>query len=164
MPGVIRQVVGFHQDEVGDWVAELSCLHNQHVRHRPPFQDRPWVLEAEGRAGRIGGSIECPLCDRAEMPEGLTLLRVAGPWDRDGLPAGLRRAHRTAPGVWGLLRVSEGAVGFHMETDPPLDRVVEAGGTQPIPPAVPHQVRVGGPVRLSVEFWGRPPDAAAGGA
>lgn len=157
---MIREVAGFHQDDVGDWVAELSCLHNQHVRHRPPFQDRPWVLTAGGRAGRIGSPIECPLCDRAELPEGLTLLRVAGPWDHDGLPAGLRRAHRTARGVWGLLRVSEGAVGFRMETTPPVDRLVGAGASQPIPPGVPHEVRIDGPARLLVEFWGRP---AAGG-
>lgn len=25
-----RSIVGFHQDPVGDWVAELSCLHDQH--------------------------------------------------------------------------------------------------------------------------------------
>lgn len=30
---VRRRIVGFHQDEGGDWVAELSCMHRQHVRH-----------------------------------------------------------------------------------------------------------------------------------
>jgi hypothetical protein len=34
---LVRPIVGFHQDEHQDWVAELSCGHNQHVRHRPPF-------------------------------------------------------------------------------------------------------------------------------
>jgi hypothetical protein len=28
--------VGYHQDEEQNWVAELSCGHQQHVRHRPP--------------------------------------------------------------------------------------------------------------------------------
>jgi tellurite methyltransferase len=75
-----RTIVGFHQDEAGDWVAELSCLHNQHVRNQPPFQERPWVLDESQRAAQIGAALNCPLCDRAELPEGLHLARTAGPW------------------------------------------------------------------------------------
>ena len=59
-----RRIVGFHQDAEGDWVAELDCGHRQHVRHRPPFQLRPWVLDAVGRTGRIGTPLDCRLCDR----------------------------------------------------------------------------------------------------
>ncbi|MCA1845726.1 MAG: DUF3565 domain-containing protein, partial [Actinobacteria bacterium] len=98
-----RSIVGFHQGDDGDWVAELSCLHNQHVRHRPPFQDRPWVLDGAGRSARIGGELDCPLCDRAELPEGLALARVAGPFDAETLPDGLRRSHRVAERTWGSL-------------------------------------------------------------
>ena len=60
----MRQLIaGFHRDDVGDWVAELACGHGQHVRHRPPFQPREWVLEEVGRRARIGTPLECPLCD-----------------------------------------------------------------------------------------------------
>ncbi|HZT65456.1 MAG TPA: DUF3565 domain-containing protein [Acidimicrobiales bacterium] len=149
---MIRQIVGWHRDEVGDWVAELSCLHNQHVRHRPPFQERPWVQTHEGRGTRLGTEIECPLCDRAELPEGLRLARTAGPFDQDSLPAGLRRDHRVAERTWGRLRVTSGSVGFAMGTDPPVERRLEAGDDQPIPPGVPHALRVGGPVTLQVDF------------
>lgn len=38
-----RRIVGFHLDEANDWVAELECGHNQHVRHNPPWTHRPWV-------------------------------------------------------------------------------------------------------------------------
>lgn len=55
---------GFHQDAEGDWVAELECAHTQHVRHRPPFQERAWVLDDRARRARIGQRLECPLCDR----------------------------------------------------------------------------------------------------
>lgn len=154
---MIRRIAGFHQDEVGDWVAELSCLHNQHIRHRPPFQERPWVLEPAGRQERIGSAIECPLCDRAELPADLTLLRVAGPWDQETLPAGLRRRHRTAEGVWGVLEVSEGAVGLRIETAPPVDRTVGPGESQAIPAATPHELSLEGPFRLVLQFWGRAP-------
>jgi len=60
---VQRAMVGFETDDVGDWVALLECGHRQHVRHRPPWQERPWVLSAEGREGRIGSALECPACD-----------------------------------------------------------------------------------------------------
>jgi tellurite methyltransferase len=147
-----RGIVGFHQDEDGDWVAELSCLHNQHVRHQPPFQDRPWVLDESQRAARIGAELDCPLCDRAELPEGLRLARTAGPFEAHSLPPGLRNAHRVAEGTWGCLRVQEGSVLFSMESDPPVRVRVEAGGWLPIPPGVRHALTVDGPVRLTVDF------------
>lgn len=154
---MIRRIAGFHRDEAGDWVAELSCLHNQHVRHRPPFQDRAWVLDPGRRTERVGSAIECPLCDRAELPPDVSLLRVAGPWDQDSLPAGLRRRHRTAEGVWGVLEVTDGAVRLHVETAPPVDRNLGPAESQAIPPATPHELTLDGPFRLVLQFWGRPP-------
>ncbi len=151
-----REIVGFHQDQEGDWVAELSCLHNQHVRHRPPFQERAWVLDESGRASRLGAEVQCRLCDRAEFPEGLELARTAGPFDAGTLPAGLRRDHRVADGVWGCVQVESGSVRFSMRTEPPVDVRLEAGHRQPIPPGVPHALTVEGPVRLVVEFYARP--------
>ena len=56
-------MVGFEQDEVGDWVALLACGHRQHVRHRPPWQEREWVLTADGRQERLGSPLECVECD-----------------------------------------------------------------------------------------------------
>jgi Protein of unknown function (DUF3565) len=53
-------IVGFHQDELGDWVAELQCGHNQHVRHRPPWCERPWVLAGKGRRTFWGHELSCP--------------------------------------------------------------------------------------------------------
>ena len=58
-----RLLVGFRRDENGDWVAELSCGHTQHIRHRPPFELRPWVLDDTTRNARIGTGRDCPLCD-----------------------------------------------------------------------------------------------------
>ena len=69
----MRTITGFHRDEAGDWVAHLSCGHRQHVRHRPPFQLRPWIDSEDGRTSRLGTPLECPLCDRDpgdESPEG----------------------------------------------------------------------------------------------
>lgn len=151
-----RTIVGFHQDDEGDWVAELSCLHGQHVRHRPPFQERPWVVTEEGRSGRIGGELDCPPCDRAELPDGLTVSRTAGPFDAETVPAGLRRAHRVGEGTWGRLSVLEGEARFALETHPPIERRLGAGDLQAIPPGVPHAITVDGPVVLVVDFLVRP--------
>jgi tellurite resistance-related uncharacterized protein len=149
---VIRTIDGFHRDDQGDWVAELSCLHNQHVRHNPPFQDRAWVTTDAGRAERLGRPIDCPLCDRLELPADLRVARTTGPFDAETLPAALQRSHLVADRTWGVLRVLEGAVVFAAETVPPVSRHLLAGDTQPIPPGVPHRLRVDEPVQLAIDF------------
>jgi hypothetical protein len=58
-----RRMIGFHRDEHGDWVADLECGHGQHVRHKPPWMNRPWVTTDEGRATKIGEELDCKLCD-----------------------------------------------------------------------------------------------------
>ena len=63
-----RKVVGFEQDNAGDWVAKLECGHGVHVRHTPPWMVREWVLRETGRAERIGRLMECKRCDE---PQGL---------------------------------------------------------------------------------------------
>ncbi|HEY1642383.1 MAG TPA: DUF3565 domain-containing protein [Streptosporangiaceae bacterium] len=153
MPAM-RTITGFRQDAEGDWVADLACLHSQHMRHNPPMVSRPWVLDPAGRRARIGAAISCPLCDRAELPKGLTLLRTAGPFDQDTIPAGLRRPHHTASGTWGVLRVLSGKAGFRLDAAPSRELVLAAGQSQPIPPGVEHEIELAGPVRLVLEFWG----------
>lgn len=59
-----REIIGFHRDAVGDWVADLTCGHTQHVRHNPPLVSRPWVLREDGRRQFIGHTVECLECER----------------------------------------------------------------------------------------------------
>ncbi len=61
-----QHITGFHQDEQGDWVAELACGHGQHVRHNPPWSERPWVTTHEQRAQRLGQRLACKRCDDPE--------------------------------------------------------------------------------------------------
>jgi tellurite resistance-related uncharacterized protein len=150
---VERLITGYHQDELGDWVAELECGHDQHVRHRPPFQLRAWVLDSEGRAVRVGTPLDCPLCGRAEMPEGLRPVRTTPIWDQDTMPSGLRRAHRIAKGTWGRIVVHDGRLRFVATTSPAIDVELETGAAQSIPPGVDHEVEPLGAVRFTVEFF-----------
>ena len=60
-----QAIMGFHLDDEQHWVAQLAGGHNQHVRHTPPWQNRPWVLTKEGRDEKLGMMLECKLCDDA---------------------------------------------------------------------------------------------------
>lgn len=57
-----RRIVAFHMDEHQDWVADLECGHTIHVRHDPPWQNRPWVVNEEGRARMLGATLNCLKC------------------------------------------------------------------------------------------------------
>jgi len=149
---VRRPIASFRQDEAGDWVAELKCLHRQHVRHQPPFRLAPWVLDAGGRNARRGTPLDCPLCDRLELPDGLETDRVTDTWTDATMPQALRRDHRVAGGRWALLHVVAGAVRYRAATEPPTDVLVRPGSPQPIPPEVAHSVEGAGPASFFVEF------------
>lgn len=57
-----QAIVGYHLDEHADWVAELACDHFQHVRHQPPFINRPWVVTEQGRNAMLGQLLVCKKC------------------------------------------------------------------------------------------------------
>jgi len=59
-----QAIVGFHQDDEQHWVAELACGHNQHVRHDPPWVNRPWVVSIEGRTATLGKMLACRKCEQ----------------------------------------------------------------------------------------------------
>lgn len=59
-----QPIVGFHLDDEQHWVAELACGHNQHVRHDPPWINRPWTTTTEGRRSALGRVLTCRKCDQ----------------------------------------------------------------------------------------------------
>jgi len=58
-----QAIVDFAQDHEQDWYAILACGHTQHVRHNPPWQNRPWVLTQTSRSEKLGMSLPCKKCD-----------------------------------------------------------------------------------------------------
>jgi len=68
MPRWQRQIVRFYQDEENDWVAAMECGHSQHMRHDPPWQNRPWVEDEQARAERLGTLLMCKQC--SEVADG----------------------------------------------------------------------------------------------
>ena len=64
-----KRIVGYQQDEEQHWMAELECGHHQHLRHRPPWTNRPWVTTPEGRASHLGYRLDCKKCEYGLPPD-----------------------------------------------------------------------------------------------
>ena len=64
-----RRIIGFYQDELGDWVAEFDGGHGQHRRHNPPWTNRPWVISEEGRALPLGTMLVCKRCQEENFQQ-----------------------------------------------------------------------------------------------
>lgn len=66
-----QAIIGFHLDEENDWVADLACGHAQHVRHNPPWQNRPWVMTEQGRKEKLGVRLECEKCEEQNLDQAI---------------------------------------------------------------------------------------------
>ncbi|MGB7346093.1 MAG: DUF3565 domain-containing protein [Pirellulaceae bacterium] len=64
-----QPIIGFHTDDVGHWVAQLACGHNQHVRHDPPLVRREWVMTAAGRESMLSFKLSCIKCVEHAPPD-----------------------------------------------------------------------------------------------
>jgi tellurite resistance-related uncharacterized protein len=92
----------------------------------------------------------------APLPEGLEHVRTTDVFNAATMPAGLRRAHRVANGVWGNLVVHTGSVRFTFEDAPDDPIVVSAGGSLAIPPGREHHVDPDHRATFAVEFHRSP--------
>lgn len=140
-------------DEHGDWVAELDCGHGQHVRHKPPFQLRPWVTTTEGRASKLSQYLECVRCESLELPDGFVPYKRTAEFNNESIPAGLLRDHSLKSGTWGRLTMLEGSLRLSMTSVPPqVDRILTTAEPTHIPPEVVHMIEPIGRVRFYIEF------------
>ncbi len=148
-----RSITGFHLDDEQVWVAELECGHNQHVRHEPPWQLRPWVLTEKGRQDFLGARLGCALCDRRELPAGAKLKHRTPRFDETNIPAGLRSKHNTKVGVWAGINVLAGEL--EVRTQEPFESTerLHKGDVSIMPPGVEHEVSAIGQVDFYVELF-----------
>lgn len=151
-----RAIVGFDTDEEGHWVAELDCGHTQHVRHRPPFELRPWVTSEEGRREKVGAALECTFCDMPTLPDDVRPYDQTRVFETGAIPAGLRKDHRTKSGVWGRIVVEQGHLRY---TVGERAWTLRPGVDGIIAPEVLHHVTPVGQVRFRVVFLRAPSDA-----
>lgn len=150
-----RKIVGFYQDEENDWVAELECFHKQHVRHNPPFFNRPWTASSEGRESMLGQALECGRCSQLEWPENLESLRCTPEFDQNSIPTRLMKDHTTKSGVWGMIHVTSGKLRYVCQAPVKSEVVLEPEIKGVIPPNLPHHIEAMGLVNFYVEFFTR---------
>ena len=149
---VPRAIVSFSQDADGDWVAHLACGHRQHVRHKPPWEVRSWVLTEEGRRDHVGAFLACVYCSMPELPAGAEHYKSTPEFDEASMPAGLRARHTLKGDVWGRIVVSEGRLLYVIESDPEASFVLRPDVPGIVAPEVPHHIEPRGHVRFRIEF------------
>ena len=89
------------------------------------------------------------------IPPGLVEVRRTPVFDRETLPAGLARTHRTT--VWAELVVIEGSVDFReVGVTEPRALCVRAGDKAVIVPNVAHRIELADGARFFVRFLAEP--------
>ena len=81
-------------------------------------------------------------------------------FDETTLPTALRRDHATKEGVWGVIRVLEGALRLEFGDGTP-DRRLSPGRSGLLLPAQPHRVEPLGAMRMQVDFYDEEPCLSA---
>ena len=92
------------------------------------------------------------------LPAGAVAYRRTPIFDENTIPAGLRREHRTKPGVWATITIVEGTLRYRT-IEPSSERLLTAASAAIVAPEQPHEVEPAGSVRFFVEFY-RISDAA----
>jgi len=116
----------------------------------------------QAKAARIAQSLDLALHFRLPPVEAKTEVPASKPYrstpvfDDQTLPAALRKAHTTKPGVWGVIRVLEGRVRYRIEAQD-HDVILSPGAPGLVRPQEPHHVEPLGPMRMQVEFYDHPP-------
>ena len=154
-----RPITSFELDSGGEPVAILNCGHAQHVRHNPPFINRPWVTSEQGRESMLGKMLNCVRCDKFELPDNFIPYKRTPVFTEESVPAGLRKDHSTKTGIWGKIVVAEGKLRYRVPSlDADMELSKDRSGT--VIPDVLHNVEPLGPTQFFVEFY-RSPDEDA---
>ncbi|MFV0524823.1 MAG: DUF1971 domain-containing protein [Acidimicrobiales bacterium] len=95
---------------------------------------------------------EPPTAPPPGLPVGVAWVRTTAVFTAATVPAGLRRAHRVADGVWGVLRVRRGPVRFVIEADGSA-RDLSASQFAIIEPGVAHHVEPGPDAEFVIDFY-----------
>ncbi len=73
-------------------------------------------------------------------------------FDETSIPDGLRKDHKTKPGVWGVITVESGQL-LYKDASVGAETVLTPGAPGTITPESPHAVQPLGAVSFYVEFW-----------
>ena len=139
--------------EASDRQLDLAREMASYISPRPGFTQHSLTIHAAAQM--------INLVERAKHfqspPTAAMPYKCTSVFDENTLPAGLRREHRTKPGVWGVIRVLDGRLRYQV-LDPPSEVILEPGRPGLIRPDEPHLVEPLGPVRMQIEFYNQLPD------
>lgn len=156
---VKSRIVAFAQDSHGHWLAHLACGHQRPVRHRPPWQNHPWVLSPSGREQHLGTPIHCRDCTAAGPPENAVEVRRTRTFSEHDIPATLRERHVIPQGHWAGVHVLRGKLVCRQAGPPAQETEVEPGVPVFIGPGQAHTLAPAGPVRFYMTLVRAPTDA-----
>jgi tellurite resistance-related uncharacterized protein len=139
--------------EASDRQNDLAREMATYISPRPGFTTHPLTINA---ANQMIHLVERASQFRERPPAAIPYERTAV-FNEDTLPAGLRREHRTKPGVWGVIRVLDGRVRYRV-LDPVSELILEPGHPGLVRPDQPHFVEPLGSVRIQIEFYSQLPD------
>ncbi len=86
----------------------------------------------------------------------VTPYRSTPAFDQTTLPAALRARHNTKAGVWGVIRLIEGALKLTY-LDPPSEVILTPGQPGLVRPQEPHFVTPLGDMQMQVDFYDQHP-------
>lgn len=147
--------------EGSDRQLQLAREMAAYISPRPSFTHHPLTVQAGAHmVDIVNRAIHYRSVDpvmNAAGPTRANPYKATPVFDETSLPAGLRREHRTKAGSWGVIRVLEGRLRYHV-LDPDSEVILEPGRPGLILPEQPHLVEPLGPIRMQVEFYDHQPD------
>jgi tellurite methyltransferase len=150
------RIAGFEPDDEGQLIARLDCGHTQHMRHKPPWELRPWVATAAGRAEQVGTWVSCIWCRMPKLPDHAVEYKRTPDYDDQSTPAGLRKTHQLRPGTWGEIVVTAGRLLYVLEDEADLGFVLVPGKLGVVAPERPHRVEPERGTQFHVRFLREP--------
>lgn len=87
------------------------------------------------------------------LPASVAFYKSTPEFTETSVPAGLRRDHTTAAGVWAKIVVLEGALDYIIVEPSPERHRLRVGNEGVIEPQMKHHVEMSGPVRFRVDFY-----------
>lgn len=115
--------------------------------HYRPVRDPSSTVQAKGQSE---ASTEDPSAAKSKP------YRSTPVFTNQTLPPGLRAAHNTRAGVWGVIRVLEGCVRYQIESETEAT-LLSPGVPGFVKPEERHHVEPIGEMRMQVEFYDHPP-------
>lgn len=148
-----RKIHAFFQDAQSHWGARLECGHTRPVRHRPPWQNHPWVLTPEGRRTHLGQQMYCRLCVEGAPPAQLTVVNRTPNFTEITMPPLLRERHILPESRYAYVHVLRGRLRYRtLDVVSASEQICVPGVPALIPPRRPHALEPLGAVLFYLEL------------